>query len=204
MCGARFAVARGIAPNACRFSTMSGVISAAVATDVNDPRVTIALVDSSTLVRDVTVEIDGESREFDAITIGVPHVVARIDDVDAFDERGSFHTFGRKVRHHPAVGAPGANVNLIHLVDRHTIRMRTYERGVEAETLACGTGSAASAIVAVDRGLVEQPVTVITSSGRPIVVTFARDEATGGATSIRITGVARFVATGELHPEGFV
>ena len=201
MCGARFSVAHGIAPHSCRFSTMSGVISAEVSSDSTDPRVSIALVDSSELVCDVSITIDGEARRFDIMSIGVPHVVTVVDDADAFADQGAFHSYGRKVRHDATVGTSGANVNVIHRIDSRTIRMRTYERGVEAETLACGTGAAASAIAAVAQGLVEQPVTVITSSGRPIVASFEQDG--DRATSIRITGEARFVATGELHPEGW-
>ena len=79
--------------------------------------------------------------------------------------------------------------------------MRTYERGVEAETLACGTGAVASALAAVSLGLVEQPVSVIVSSGETLTVAF--DTAGDRFTAIRLGGQARFVATGVLDPEGF-
>jgi diaminopimelate epimerase len=207
MCGARFAVHSGLAPRQCRFSTMSGVVTAEVAADRADPRVAIALVDSSPLVRDVPVQLDGVMRNFDAVTVGVPHVVTVVDDADGGDLAGvdAFHSYGRAVRRHEAFAPAGTNVNVIHRVDKRTIRMRTYERGVEAETLACGTGAAASAFVAVARGLVSQPVSVLTSSGRPIEVTLqVHPDADGErARSIRIAGEARFVAHGVLEPEGW-
>lgn len=202
MCGARFVATHGIAPRKCRFSTSSGVISARVANDLDDPRVTIDLVDSSDIVADLMIEIPGDQpRRFDALTIGVPHLVTIVDNADAFADRGQFHAYGQQVRRHPACAPAGANVNLVHLIDRSTVRMRTYERGVEAETLACGTGAAASAIALTARGIVSQPVTIITSSGRPIVVSF--DLVDRHATAIQITGEARFVASGHLHPEGW-
>jgi diaminopimelate epimerase len=201
MCGARFAVHSGLAPRQCRFSTMSGVVTAEVVADRADPRVTIDLVDSSPLVRDVPVTLDGMTHCFDAVTVGVPHAVAVVDDADAFGDAALFHSYGRAVRQHEAFAPAGTNVNVIHRVDERTIRMRTYERGVEAETLACGTGAAASAFVAVTRGPVSQPVSVLTSSGQPIEVTFSIDG--DRARSIRITGEARFVAHGVLEPEGW-
>lgn len=203
MCGARFAATHAIAPKQCRFSTLSGIITAHVADDAGDPRVSIDLVDSSNIVADLMIDLPGDQpRLFDALTIGVPHLVTIVEDADEFADRGQFHTFGEQIRHHHACAPAGANVNVVHLIDRTTIRMRTYERGVEAETLACGTGAAASAIALAKRGVVEQPVTVITSSGRPIVVSF--DLVDRCATAIRITGEARFVASGNLHPEGWL
>ena len=104
------------------------------------------------------------------------------------------------MRRDPAFAPDGTNVNLIHVIDRQSIRMRTYERGVEAETLACGTGAVASSVIAVAMGLVAQPVSVVVSSGQQLTVDFARNDR--GITDIRLSGEARFVATGLLDPEG--
>jgi diaminopimelate epimerase len=198
MCGARFAVRHGIAPEHCRFSTMSGVVKAEVPANPADSRISIALVDSGPVRLGLVID----EQVFDAVTIGVPHVVTVVNDADTFAGPGAFHAWGEKIRHNDAFAPAGTNVNVIHLIDGHTLRMRTYERGVEAETLACGTGAAASAILAAGRGLVSPPVTVITSSGLPIVVSF--DRLGDAAINIRITGEARFVATGELLPEGWL
>jgi diaminopimelate epimerase len=198
MCGARFAVRHGIAPEHCRFSTMSGIVRAEVPANPADPRVSIALVDSGPFRLDLVID----DKVFDAVTVGVPHAVTVVDDADAFAGPGTFQNWGKVIRQHDAFTPAGTNVNLIHRIDGHTLRMRTYERGVEAETLACGTGAAASVFLAAERGLVSTPVTVITSSGLPIVVSF--DRAGDTAINIRITGEARFVATGELLPEGWL
>src|SRR5690606_32007300 len=134
--------------------------------------------------------------------MGVPHAVAIVDDADTFADAGGFARIGRAARVHDAFAPAGTNLNVIHRIDDHTIRMRTYERGVEAETLACGTGAVASAVVAVAEGLVAgPPVTVITSSGRPLEVRWeVRD---GCVTDVWLGGEARIVATGHLDPEGW-
>ncbi len=103
------------------------------------------------------------------------------------------------MRHHPAFAPAGTNFNAIVVADRQTLRMRTYERGVEDETLACGTGAVASAIVATANGLVAPPVTVITRSGLPLIVDFRLDG--DRASGVTLAGQARVVASGTLWPE---
>jgi diaminopimelate epimerase len=196
MCGARFAWDLGIAPAQCRFSTLSGIVQADIFTDPGDIRVAVRLVDSSPL----QLDIDIDHHRFDAVTIGVPHAVTVVEDADEMTV-DDFHAFGQVVRRHPVFAPAGVNVDVIHRIDDHTIRMRTYERGVEAETLACGTGAAASAFIAVIRDLVTLPVTVITSSGRPIVVEFARAGDT--AVGIRLVGEACTVASGQALAGGW-
>lgn len=194
MCGARFAFDAGIAPADCAFETPAGPVRATV--HDGGPLVTVQVVDARVIGEGLALTDDPAITAFDHVMVGVPHVVAMTADADAKDD---FAAWGRAIRSHEVVMPAGANVNLVHRVDDSTIRMRTYERGVEAETLACGTGSVASAIVAVRRGLVHQPVTVITSSGRPIRVAWtATDE---GGTDIRMTGEATFVARGVIEPE---
>ena len=199
MCGARFAVLNGIATSPARFMTPDGVITAEI-DDPSRPQVRIAVSDPGP-IRDVSVEVEGTTLDLFALKMGVPHAVAIVDDVDAFADAATFHRIGRAVRMHDAFQPAGTNLNVIHRVDDRTIRMRTYERGVEAETLACGTGSVASAVVAVREGLVRAPVTVITSSGRPLTVRWT--ERGGGVTGVWLGGEARIVATGLLHPDGW-
>jgi diaminopimelate epimerase len=201
MCGARFAVKQGIAPASCRIETPSGVVTAEVADADHAPGVRLAMVDASPIRPKLILDDAPNVTAFDYVRVGVPYVVAVAPDVDAFGDAARFARWGRAIRLHPALAPEGANVNLIHRVAPDTIRMRTYERGVEAETLACGTGAVASALVAVSRGLVRQPVTVVTSSTRPLTVSWTAD---GKAVrDIRLAGEARFVAWGVLDPEGF-
>lgn len=197
MCGARFAVDAGLAPAACRFVTPAGEIAAEVL--AGGPTVRLGMVDARITRRGLALDEGPDVTVFDLVRVGVPHVVAVAPDVDDFPD---FDARGRAIRHHTALAPDGANVNLIHRLAGDTIRMRTWERGVEAETLACGTGAVASAVVAAHRGLVRQPVTVITSSGRPLIVSWTPDG--NSAREIHLTGEARFVARGTLDPEGFI
>lgn len=194
MCGARFAVDAGIAPATCSFETPAGMIHAVV--HEGGSLVTVDMVDARIVGEGLALTDDPAVTAFDWLMVGVPHVVAMTADADAMD---GFDAWGRVIRYHEAVMPAGANVNLIHRIDDHTIRMRTWERGVEAETLACGTGSVASAVVAGRRGVVHEPVTVITSSGGPIRIAWTP---TGdGATDVRMTGRATVVARGLIEPE---
>ena len=194
MCGARFAVDAGIAPAECAFETPAGLIRATVHN--GGPLVTVQVVDARVVGQGLALDDDPAVTAFDHVMVGVPHVVAMTPDADA---KTGFDAWGRAIRHHTGVGSAGTNVNLVHRIDENTIRMRTYERGVEAETLACGTGSVASALVAARRGLVRQPVTVVTSSGKPIRITWTPTN--DGATAISMTGEATIVARGTIEPE---
>lgn len=189
MVGARYAVDHGIATRTCSFETAAGIVYA----EVENERVTLRMPDAQVLATDLHFDaLPGVS--FDHLVLGVPHVVGYLDNVDAME---NLEATGRAIRH--AVQPHGANVNLVHALDGHTIRMRTYERGVEAETLACGTGAVCSAIAAERRGLVQQPVQVKVSSGMLLTVSWSDDGDT--ATGIRLAGTARTVARGEITPE---
>jgi diaminopimelate epimerase len=200
MCGARFAARQRIAPEHCRFLTPSGVVAAEVVDAERRPDVRLAMVAPSPIRSNLNLDDAPNVTAFDYVRVGVPHVVAVAPDADAFADAAAFAAWGRAIRNHPEVAPDGANVNLIHRLGPDTIRMRTYERGVEAETLACGTGAVASALVAVRRGLVTPPVTVITSSTRLLTVSWDGDGET--VRDVRLRGEARFVAWGVLDPEG--
>lgn len=199
MCAARLAVLNGIATSPTRFLTPDGVITAEL-DDVSWPQVRIGVAGPGD-VRCVALDVDGRTLDLFALRVGVPHAVAIVEDADAFADAAAFHRIGRAVRMHDVFAPAGTNVNVIHRIDARTIRMRTYERGVEAETLACGTGAVASAVVAVREGVVQAPVTVITSSGRPLDVRW--EERDGRITDVWLGGEARIVATGSLHQEGW-
>ncbi len=120
----------------------------------------------------------------------VPHLVMTVADVD----RVAVEHRGPPLRHDPAIGAGGANVNWVAPVGDGTYRMRTYERGVEGETLACGTGAVACSLVLEDLGLAKAPVRLWTRSGLPLDVSWRR---TGGRVeSISLMGEGRVVYRG--------
>jgi diaminopimelate epimerase len=126
--------------------------------------------------------------------VGVPHLVVLLDDVDRLDLMGR----GRALRIDPALGPEGANVNFISpgANDREW-RMRTYERGVEAETLACGTGSVAAACAVQEWGLGRLPINIQTRSGRLLEIKASK--AAGGAyEDVWLAGEGRMVFRGVL------
>jgi diaminopimelate epimerase len=202
VCGARFAYLNGIAPATCTFTTASGPVHARVSETPNDPRVTIAIAGPEAPSLRHRVDVLGKSVEMHAITVGVPHAVMVVDDADAFLPGVDLIEFGRAVRHHTFFAPAGVNFNAISVRPDGALRMRTYERGVEDETLACGSGSIASAIVATALGLTQSPTTVITTSGRPLFQEFSWDGTR--ARDVQLGGEARIVATGEIWPDAFV
>jgi diaminopimelate epimerase len=130
-------------------------------------------------------------------TVGVPHAILEVQDIEAIDLDGR----GRYLRHHPAMGAAGANVNFIGPVRvGQPTAIRTYERGVEGETLACGTGTVAAALALASRGALDLPATFLTRSGRLLVVSA---QLTGGeAREIWLGGEGRLVFEGVLPAFG--
>jgi diaminopimelate epimerase len=197
MCGARFAVLHGIAPAACRFQTPSGLVEALV--DEASARVRIAIADPGQVRGHIELKVVDRPICLHSVNTGVPHVVLVVEDADAVDD---FVKLGRAVRFHDAFAPSGTNVNVISIGDGQTLRMRTYERGVEGETLACGTGAVATAVVATALGLIHPPVQVITSSGRPLTVDFTWNGIC--AMNVTLTGEARLIAEGEILPDALM
>ena len=109
---------------------------------------------------------------------------------------------GRPIRYHDAFKPDGTNVSFVQVVDQHTIHVRTYERGVEEETLACGSGAIASALLAAAVQKVESPVTVVPLSQMPLTVTFRMkgDQPEAGFVDVTLTGNALAVYEGLMRP----
>ena len=106
-----------------------------------------------------------------SITIGVPHAVLLIEDID----HAPVIDLGRKIRFHQAFQPVGANVNFVYLIDGSHLNIRTYERGVEDETLACGTGSVASALITAALNHVKSPVEVKTRGNEILTIYFQKN-----------------------------
>jgi diaminopimelate epimerase len=122
---------------------------------------------------------------------GVPHLVVEIDDIESADVTGR----GPELRNHPSL-SDGANVNFVSRRPDGTFTYRTYERGVEAETLACGTGAVATAIILSSWGESALETTLWTRSGLPLVVTLRRE---GPAWLASLRGEGRIVFEGLLR-----
>jgi diaminopimelate epimerase len=186
LCSTNLAVHLGLGPTSgFAFSTDVGAISARMV----DGEPEVDLQPSHSLRPDAGIErIPGE-RRIGFVDTGVPHLVVLVDDAGAVD----LPRRGAELRNHPSLSA-GANVNFVAEAPTGW-RMRTYERGVEGETLACGTGSAATAILLQAWGLASGPsMVILTTSGRSLTVTL-RGEAGGIRPSLRGEGRLVFEGT---------
>jgi diaminopimelate epimerase len=192
-CAARFAYLSGIAGERMSFETGAGIIDAEVRGDI----VKVRLTEPYALVMDDEIRIENTTLFVHSINTGVPHVVHFVRDPDDFDV---FNT-GRAIRRHEHYKPAGTNANFAAVLDNHTLRVRTYERGVEDETLACGTGSVASALIAARKGLVESPVDVRVQSGETLRIHFERTEE--GFTKVYLEGNAKVVYQGMLWDEAW-
>lgn len=212
-CIARFAHLLGAAPDDMRFETRAGLYRAEVVGE--DIRLTMS--DPHSLRRDVAVDLSDLSPDIaaavagppcngrvDYVNTGVPHVVAFVEDLEAVP----VDALGRRLRFHEAFAPAGTNVNFAKVVGPDRIAVRTYERGVEGETLACGTGSVAVALIASLKGLAASPVSILTRGGPVLKIHFDRatgnagveesGNGSGGFTNVRLEGEARVVFTGEV------
>jgi diaminopimelate epimerase len=133
-----------------------------------------------------TLDVDGEPVTATVLSMGNPHAVVFVDDVD----KAPVATLGPRLETHPAFLPAKTNVEFAQVVDQATVRQRTWERGV-GETLACGTGACAVAVAAQVRGLTGHPVAIELRGGR-----LELDWTPGG--TVRMTGPAREVAHGTL------
>jgi len=192
-CAARFAFLKGIAPQKMSFETRAGVIDAEVDRDT----VKLRLTDPTRLKTDQKITIDGTSFDVNSVNTGVPHVVYFTSCLDEFDV---IH-IGRAIRYHKEYKPVGTNANFVKVVDDKTIRVRTYERGVEDETLACGTGSVAAALIAAEKNMVASPVNVIVKSGETLRIHFEKTET--GFEQIYLEGKANVVYEGRLWEEAY-
>jgi len=151
----------------------------------------------------IELHVDGRTFDCDYAVTGVPHVVSYVPDVDAVDVAHD----GTALRHHAAFGTEGANANFVQVLEEGRIAVRTFEFGVEAETLACGTGSTACAALAAlrfgwdDRYFQREPVLVHARSGDVLRVILERDERTGAFVDACLETVVRVSYTGRLHPD---
>jgi diaminopimelate epimerase len=189
-CIARFAHQVGAAPDHVRFETLAGIYEAVV----GPQDVVLTMSDPRDLRLGLALAVPGLFEGMvDFLNTGVPHVVIRWPDL----AMAPVVELGRAIRHHPQFAPAGTNVNFLAPHAAGGIAIRTYERGVEDETLACGTGSVASALVAHLHGLAHSPVAVHTSGGPILKVHFqGRGEA---FTQIKLEGEARVVYEGVIH-----
>jgi diaminopimelate epimerase len=170
------------------FETPAGVISATLRGD----QVSLAMSQPGAFADGAELDAAGEKLTVYSINTGVPHAVVLVEDLEGTD----VHRLGNALRHHHHFQPRGTNVNFVRQLGPQDLAIRTYERGVEAETLACGTGVVASALTLSALTGAESPVRVLVRGGDTLSVDFLRSGE--GFSHVVLTGPADFVFEGEI------
>ncbi len=171
------------------FETEAGIITASFQGD----RVTVSLTPPGDLRLNQQVPLSVGTQTIHSINTGVPHAVLFVPDAD----KVMLQQLGPEIRNHPHFGPKGTNVNFAQQLGPNQIRVRTFERGVEGETLACGTGVTATALVAARLHGFTSPVKIQVRSGEQLEVSFKEDQ--GGFADVRLSGPAEFVFEGRME-----
>jgi diaminopimelate epimerase len=187
-CAARFAHINGIAGQQMLFETLAGTIRA----EVNRARVKLQLTSPTALKLDYPIALEDKEIFLSSVNTGVPHAVLLVDDIDHVP----VEELGRHVRYHKAFGAKGTNVDFVKVMDKRDVKIRTYERGVEGETLACGTGAVAVGVILKAKKLLESPMNIWTKGGEVLKV-YVNGE-------VYLEGDTKIIYVGRLHEEALV
>lgn len=166
-CVSRFAYLKGITGPKMTFETLAGPVSA----EVKGRMVKVLMPRPGNLSMDLDIDYQPGWKSCDFINTGVPHVVIGVRELSTHPVREQ----GRSIRCHSRFSPEGTNANFMRRIGPGELEIRTYERGVEDETLACGTGAIACALVASIREKVSSPVRVKTRGGEELTIHFKRE-----------------------------
>jgi len=184
-CAFSFANKLGMVSDIGVFATNSGPVHGSIGTDF----VKVSLPTSCP--PELNCVLDSGSKLHFANT-GVPHAVLISDSISELD----LNELGPQIRYDAVFKPGGANVNWVEKLDNNLYKIRTYERGVEAETLACGTGASASALVLFCLGQTSSPVTLLTKGGDKLIIDI---EESDELYNLQLTGPATIAFTGEVE-----
>ena len=187
-CAARLAFHLGVAGRVMRMEALEYVYAA----EILQHTVKLSMKDASAIRVEENVWIGGVPRKVWYLDTGAPHAVLFTDALESVDVVG----LGKEIRHHQAFAPSGANADFVEIKGASALSLRTYERGVESETMACGTGAIAAAVAAEYCRKVSPPVTVRVKSGETLRVDFIREGPT--ITSISLEGSAIILFEGKL------
>ena len=190
-CVARFAYLKGIAGSKMTFETLAGPVSAEVTGQV----ATVTMPRPNGLEMDIDFPLEKDWLTVDFINTGVPHVVIQVNSLSGYP----VFQQGKIIRYHPMFSPDGTNANFIRIIGPDLLEIRTYERGVEDETLACGTGAVAAALVSAARGMVESPVRAKIQGGEELRISFQKEQ--DEFTKVWFEGKTVIVYQGQLHEE---
>jgi len=179
-CAARFAFMTGVAKEKMSFETVAGVIKAEVA----GSKVKLQLTTPTDLKLDYPIALEDKEIFISSVNTGVPHAVLLVDDIDHIP----VEELGRHVRYHKAFGEKGTNVDFVKIVDKKNVKLRTYGRGIEGETLACGTGAIAVGVILKAKAMLESPMNIKTKGGETLKVYIDEEVYLEGNTTIIFMG----------------
>lgn len=188
-CFARFVQRKTDLKRDFTFETQAGVISARF----RGERVTVSLTQPTGLRLHQQLPLQAGRQTVHSLNTGVPHAVLFVADAD----KALVSELGPEIRRHALFGANGTNVNFVQVLGPNQIRVRTFERGVEGETLACGTGVSASALISARVHKFSSPVRVMVQGGDQLEVSFR--ESKGEFSEVCLTGPAEFAFDGTIE-----
>ena len=193
-CAARYAHSKGIAPARMSFMTVAGLIRAEVIGD----KVKLQMTPPTDIKQNLALTFGGKERTIQFSNTGVPHAVYFVNS----NGQTPVQEWGREVRMHEHFQPAGANVNFAEITGPSSLKVRTYERGVEDETMACGTGAVAAALLGGLLGHVKSPVAVTSSGGEILTIYFdIEDRGKNLVSHVFLEGPASFIYEGELNRE---
>jgi len=195
-CAARFAYRHEIAGKKMKLETLAGIVEAEIGEE--EEIVRVKMTQPLDFRLDFSLLIGGEERPVAYVNTGVPHVVIFVEEDDV-----PVKSWGRKVRFHELFEPKGTNANFVKVLSGGKLKVRTYERGVENETMACGTGAVASALIAALLKGVESPVEVITTGGDALTILFDLHDGPI-AENVFLQGPTRLICTGNLTAEALL
>jgi len=192
-CAARVAQMLDIGGKNLRFETLAGVIEA----EIGRETVSIRMTDPGDVILDERMDTGQGPLVYARVNTGVPHVVVEVPDIDTAPVLEQ----GREVRFHERFAPAGTNVNFISAAGPGIWSIRTYERGVEDETLACGTGNVAAALVLAQSKGATSPVTFRTRSNSFLKIYFQQNG--NRFDKVFLEGDARLIYTAALYPDAW-
>jgi len=187
-CIALYAAVRKIADSDMTIDTLAGLLTA----NVKGNMVKVKLTEPIDIKWGLCLMINKCPYKLSFVNTGVPHAIHFVDNLDKIDIKD----IGSHIRNHGEFSPEGTNADFVKIVDKKNLMIRTYERGVEDETLACGTGAVASAIIAAEAEKMSSPITVQTRGGEKLKVYF--DIIEGQFKNIYLEGAASLVYDGVL------
>jgi len=187
-CAALYASVKNITKPSMTIETLAGILNAQVKGDV----VKVKLTDPIDIKVNLCLMINKCPYKVSFLNTGVPHTIHFVDDLDKVDVKN----LGSHIRHHGEFSPEGTNADFVKIAGRQKIRIRTYERGVEDETLACGTGAVASALISAEVEKMASPVEVETRGGESVKVYF--EMIGGNFKNVYLEGRANLVFNGEI------